>query len=531
MAPPITWQNVTAPDLTDSARILEMGSNNLGAAIDSFKKAFDPIKQARDANQQAQIDFNTNNELARLGKIQDLNQLRSEVANLDPLALAKAHGGMIDTSKVLNASKAMEGNLMDVLNKRYTYDQNQIDRKDQLIKNPLMEEAYSYTNLADLEKALPSLMQRAQTMENGGSTVKELAGLVDSLRTANLNKDEAALRMAGLKRANTTAQQEADKLKNNKFVDTALMDFYSKGNDPKDVEAFVDAMVIDGKPLDGETKQYALTQAKNLALENSPLISTTEANAVNEKFRAAQASNDTQKEIEMRKLDNTRNFIKEQESTFGLDKGITGETVDGDPTKIMSVVTKFSDKLTQNDIETMSKDVQEGITKGKLSIIKDYVKEEATTAPTVAAPKGGVINQGVKKKVRVFAENRIKEDFGLTDAQASELFNPKKGKEQIQKDVETFLANNIVITDDVVYKAGKGNFESDLPLPFNYANVNINDGSAVKQAWLEKRDLIRRKAELQKAESEINSNYNNKTNEAAKQKQNDLMQSLKTAGR
>lgn len=208
----ITWQNVTAPDLSTSRAALQQAGNSLSSGFQGFADSF------RDIEQQ-QKDAYSQEALARLAQVSDPNQLNSMIANDGLAALG------IEDPRYLNADA-----MQSILGRPKTLFDNQSTAANTANTDATRKQTLFDTFAA--QQGLPTkLAQAAATLDStkaGAALTKQQTKNAE--QTFNTNEEKRQLRIDELKaqiaeitkrteydgnqdtRAKDKAQQEKDAL-------------------------------------------------------------------------------------------------------------------------------------------------------------------------------------------------------------------------------------------------------------------------------------------------------------------------------
>jgi hypothetical protein len=484
---PITWQNVAAPDLTDSARLLQQGSSSLSQAFQNLGSAFNPIKDANEANYKKAVDQNTAAELDALNSIQDLDQLKAFTASLTDAGLRQKYGNAVDTKAIIAARDSAANNLMTRLNTQFDYDQKLVNRKDNLIADPLEEQIASYVDPETMLKDMPALQQKIGTMQQGGKLMAAMTNKYQSLVDQKRNLANEAEARA---QRNTTFNQQQQA--------------YNQGQLLKDKMLEVTKMVGAGVPAN-DINNFAI----NSGLKGNEL-KTLLAHANVE--QGIDGSNiDFAEKENLKKVQNGNNAviakltkekdqvvaekaqrIKDVESTFGVYNGVTGQPFNNDATFVTDFISKVTgkdEKLTQDGVSSIMEDINTATTEGLALFNASLVDNK------------GNVKAGV-----------VKDMFGLNDTEYQQVLNKYSGKTDSER-LKAFINDNIVITDDIIFKAGKNKFDSAWISGVDNPNLDIS-GEDINNAIKAKLKLLQDKKALQKFQTDEENSINRSQIEA-----------------
>ena len=110
---PITWKNINAPDFKDSILALGSAGQSFDRASSGIDKLFTDYNQINNTNWDNQSAINTEDYLAKIKGITNLNDLNTQEANFDPTALRSTVGRQINAAALQEALLKRKGILQN----------------------------------------------------------------------------------------------------------------------------------------------------------------------------------------------------------------------------------------------------------------------------------------------------------------------------------------------------------------------------------------------------------------------------------
>ena len=148
----ITWQQVAAPDLTDTSRMLGQGAAGVATGLKTLADAFNPIREAAKVRQAETRDLNTLKEISLLDSLKDPNALQARLSQLTPEGLTQQYGAdNIDLSKVLSHAQSALPNLQNQITTNQNFGTKQAEFEEQPAYNSIGEELAGATTLDQLD--------------------------------------------------------------------------------------------------------------------------------------------------------------------------------------------------------------------------------------------------------------------------------------------------------------------------------------------------------------------------------------------
>lgn len=489
----ITWRDVAAPELGSSARMLDNGAQSLVNAFSSLNKAFDPIRDARQFQQNEAIKNNTNLELDRINQIQDVNTLRQLIPTLSRDAITQRYGaGNVDVDKIMSVAMNAEKNLTDRLTSQFNYDQARLKQADTPVFNALNEDLNSYTTSKDMLPALDSLRERAKSLNDGGSTMAAINARYESLVKAEQDKkDEAFDRERKIYEFNYNKNQNAlqEKKDNEEAKYNSLYNLLVQSHQQGASQADLNRMVMSsGLP---EQMQSALVNtARSFVSGNSTFLDADEQLSLAKTKSAGEADIQAQDQLFQNETVIPReNSIKERIASYGgtIDnvKEMNLDSVDFKGNMDKSGWISFIGRIAGKDVVLDAKDIEE---------ITTHATKIANEAKTLIA--ADYFEKGTPKA------GALKKDFGFNDKDIDKI---SKLSEEEQK---TFIANKLAITEDVMFNAMQGRFSA--PRWGLNADVDAATPNDIVAAYKGKQILKNDIATLKKLKEDKTSDLNSK---------------------
>ena len=406
----ITWQQVAAPDLTDTSRMLGQGAAGVAGGFKTLADAFNPIREAAKAQRTQTRDLNTLKEISLLDSIKDPNALQERLSQLSPEALAQQYNGAenIDLSKVLSHAQSALPKLQEQITSNQKFGVQQQDFNELAVANDLNEKLYAAKTANEVNALIPEF--QALEGKAGADGIKSLNARLKEFESQEIAKEDRTQTLLDRDFSNLQRQNSQEANLYFSSIRPKLEQFGATPDLMNDLES--NPFFRNSTPEQQDTYRKQLNS--HTTLESSLLPAETKIKLKAENDKVLSEAQGTYDSITTG-LNNEEKKVQENLSYYEDNSGALG--IMKDLSNISGIVKAADDGTIDSErVGEISESITEIVNQEQSKLAELYGKRNSPVYEEIfnsipEATKKSLSNEELHKRVRLMAEQKAKDDI------------------------------------------------------------------------------------------------------------------------